>query len=266
MIRGMRLGMCGLWLAAISSAMAPLASAEEWGTLKGRFVVDGSMPEPPPVSVSGQDAAVCGKHKLVKEDVVVNSQGELANVLVYVRENKDKKIDVNPEYEKTAKDPAVLDNKGCRFEPHVLVMRTTQKLVIKNSDPVGHNTNVQLIKNPAFNVMAPADTQVEKSGLSIEETLPIPVACNMHPWMKGILFIRANPYFAVSKPDGSFEIKDLPAGKELTFQFWQEKPGYLKEIKSSSGFATDAKGRATLTLKPGVTDLGDIKVPAKLLQ
>ena len=42
----------------------------------------------------------------------------------------------------TASDEVVLDNKDCRFEPHVAVVRTSQKLALKNSDPVGHNSKI----------------------------------------------------------------------------------------------------------------------------
>ncbi len=259
MIRGNRISLGALaLLAGAALNHATMARAEEWGTLKGRLIVEGATPAPVALKIS-QNAEVCGKHNLVNEDLVVDAKGDLANAVIYVR---DKSIDVNPEYAKTAKSDVVLDNKDCRFEPHVLVMRTTQTLVLKNSDPVGHNTNVTLLKNTSFNDMLPPNAEMTKSGLSSEELTPLKVACNIHPWMQGIILIRANPYFAVSKADGTFEIKDLPAGKPIEFQFWQEKAGNLKSITGADGFATDAKGRVKLTLKPGVTDLGDIKIPA----
>ena len=48
------------------------------------------------------------------------------------------------------------------------------------------------------------------------------VGCNIHPWMGAYIVARKDPYAAVSDKDGKFEIKDLPAGKELEFRLWQE--------------------------------------------
>jgi uncharacterized protein (DUF2141 family) len=48
--------------------------------------------------------------------------------------------------------------------------------------------------------------------------------CNQHPWMRAYVNVMTNPYFAVSKPDGSFEIKNLPPG-EYTLAAVHEKFG-----------------------------------------
>jgi hypothetical protein len=82
--------------------------------------------------------------------------------------------------------------------------------------------------------------------------------------MKGHLLIQVHPYMAVSGEDGTFEIKNIPAGKH-DFQFWHET-GYLSEVKLPAG-KTDRRGRSNLTIEPGKTiDLGVIKVPASLLK
>ena len=62
------------------------------------------------------------------------------------------KIAAHPDFDATKTTPATLDNKGCTFVPHIVLVRTGQPFVIKNSDPVGHNTNVKLMKNGASNV------------------------------------------------------------------------------------------------------------------
>ena len=183
---------------------------------------------------------------------------------------RDKNPAIAPSYEATAKDVVVLDNKNCRFEPHVVVLRTTQTLdILKNSDPIGHNTKADYINNPSFNNLIPSNNDmkmVDKDGKPIitkDEGLPMPFSCSIHPWMAGVILIRSNPYMAASAPDGKFEIKDLPAGKELEFQFWHGVN--LKDIKGN-GLKVDNKGRGKIMIKPGVTnDLGSIKVPVELL-
>jgi hypothetical protein len=82
--------------------------------------------------------------------------------------------------------------------------------------------------------------------------------------MRGYLISLAHPYVTVSANDGTFEIKDIPAGSH-EFQFWHELPGYLKYV-SFTGGGTDARGRAKIQIDPEhTTDLGDIKIEAAIL-
>jgi hypothetical protein len=118
------------------------ASAEEWGTVKGRFVFGGTAPAATDLKAD-KDMEVCGKHKLVSEELVVGADKGIANVVVFVR---DKDVKVHPDAAAAAKAAkAVLDNKDCKFTPHVIAVQTGQQLVIKNSDTVGHNSNVATV-------------------------------------------------------------------------------------------------------------------------
>jgi hypothetical protein len=237
------------------------SSAAEWGSLKGRFVVDGMAPKPSPIAIT-KDPEYCGQHKLVSDTVVVGKNNSLVNVVVFLRAPLGKKVDVHPEYEAKLKEPVVLDNHFCTFKPHVVLLRVGQKLTIKNSDPppIGHNTKIDLF---SFNQTIGSNSQVEITD-SKEFALPTPVECNIHPWMKAQLVSLNHPYMAASGEDGTFEIKNLPAGTN-EFQFWHEAFGYLKNFKLKVG-TTDARGRAKLTVAAGQTlDLGDIKVPTRIL-
>ncbi len=254
-----RLG-CVLSSVCVLFFLSSVATAEEWGTLKGRFKFGGSAPEAPALKAD-KDVEVCGKHKLVAEELVVGADGGVANVVVFVR---DKSVKVHPDLAATKNEKAVLDNQNCRFDPHVLFVQTGQPFVIKNSDTVGHNSNVQTIKNPASNNLIPANGEATSTFKS-DEAIPAAVTCNIHPWMKAWVVIRDNPYAAVSKPDGSFEIKNLPAG-ELEFQFWHEKAGYLGEATVGGKAEKMAKGRKKLKVAAGDNDLGEIVLDAKLFQ
>ncbi len=234
------------------------ALAAGWGTITGRFVLDGATPAPVKINVN-KDEEVCGKHNLVDEGLVVGKDGAIEGVAIYLR---TKMVPVHPDYEKTANATIGLDNKNCRYEPHVIVLRNTQTLQLKNTDPVGHNVKIDSLINPPINVLIPAGAEAPVK-FPMEEGLPVKVGCNIHPWMGGWIIMKSNPYAAVTGKDGKFEIKDAPAGTPLEFVFWQEKSGYVKDVTFKGGKA-DTKGRFTLTLKPGVTDLGDIKVPVKL--
>lgn len=245
--------LCGGLLVASS------VRADEWGTLKGRFVLGGDAAVPAPLTVD-KDVEICGKHNLVSEEMVVGGDRGVANVVVFVR---DKKVKVKPELEAAAKSVApVLDNLNCRFEPHVLFVQVGQELTIKNSDPVGHNSNIATVKNAPSNNLIPASGQV-KTTFKTDEAVPAQVTCNIHPWMKGWIVVRGNPYAAVSGTDGSFEIADLPAG-QLELQFWHEKAGYLGEMTIGGKKEKVSKGRKKLKIAAGDNDLGEIVLDTKL--
>ncbi len=246
---------------ALLLVFAASASAADWGSLKGRFVLDGAAGDPAALNVN-KDVEYCGKHKLLDETIQVGDDGALGNVFVYLYLKRGKTVEIHPDLEK-AGGPAVLDNKGCRFEPHVLLLRAGQELQIKNSDTVGHNTNFQTLTNPAFNETIAAAAATSKV-FEKREAYPSNVVCNIHPWMKSFVLVRDNPYMAVSAADGSFEIKNLPAG-EHEFIFWHEAAGNMKKMAVGSG-KTSRKGRAKLKITAGDSlDLGEIKVSKAVL-
>jgi plastocyanin len=237
------------------------ARGDEWGTLKGRFVLGGDVGAPAELTVD-KDVEICGKHKLVAEELVVGDDQGVANVVVFVR---DKKVKVKPELEAAAKEAKpVLDNHNCRFEPHVLFVQAGQELVIKNSDSVGHNSNIATVKNAPSNSLIPAGGEITAK-FTTDEAVPAQVTCNIHPWMKGWIVVRNNPYAAVSKADGSFEIADLPAD-EVELQFWHEKAGYIGEMTIGGKKETVKKGRMKKAIKAGDNDLGEIVLDAGLFK
>jgi len=254
---------------SISFALAVVASAagsyaQEWGSLTGRLVVDGSVPDPAKINIT-KDPEYCGQHNLLEENVIVGDGGGLTNAFVYLYLKGKDTVDVHPDYESVTSETVVLDNHYCRFEPHVLMVLTGQDLEIRNLDPgIGHNTNAKPLKNPEFNQMisndSPLKTKFEKA-----ESYPVPFACNVHPWMNAHVLVRDNPYMAITGDDGSFEIKNIPAGKH-EFIFWHESKGNLKNVPLGSAGKTDRKGRAKLEVPAGGTlELGEVKIPAAAL-
>jgi hypothetical protein len=234
--------------------------AAEWGSLKGRFLIDGTAQKPPALLVNKDQ--YCINKNPSNEALVVGKDNSLVNVVVFLRPQLGKKVDIHPDYEAKFKEPVVLDNHFCAFKPHILLARVGQKIAIKTSDPpaIGHNTNIELF---AFNQTVPAN------GIEIKDTaaypLPRPIVCGIHPWMKAHLLSLDHPYMAASGDDGTFEIKNIPAGTN-EFQFWHELALYLKNTKFKGG-TTDPRGRAKLKIEAGKTlDLGDIKVPASVLK
>ncbi len=235
------------------------AADGDWGTLTGRIVYDGKAPAPQSIDTAKDPNC---KVPLKTENLLVGPNGGLENAIIMLR---TKNVKVNPEYEKTATDDVVLDNHNCRFEPHVEVVRLSQTLLLKNSDPTGHNSNLAPLQNPAINPILAAGGEPVPYHFSIEEAVPVKVGCNIHPWMGAYIVARKDPYAAVTDKDGNFTIKDLPAGKELEFRLWQESAGYLKNAKFKGGKA-DTRGTFKYKIKPGENDMGDITVSSSIFK
>jgi hypothetical protein len=251
-----RLTFC-ITLAAMTIAAA--AEAADWGSLKGRFVVEGKPAAPPALLVDKDQ--FCIDKKPVNEAIVISKDNQLANAVVYLRLPRRGDVAIHPDYEAQLKEPVVLDNAGCSFVPRVTLVRVGQMLQVKNSDPTGHNTNISLF---GFNPVVPANSKIDVKAQK-DAPLPTPVRCNIHPFMQAHVLSLKHPYMAVSADDGTFEISNLPAGKH-EIQLWHEVSGYLKDVATKSGKA-DRQGRINVTIAANETaDLGDIKVPASLLK
>jgi len=191
---------------------------------------------------------------------VVNPEnGGLKNIVATLSRGRDTSpIPIHESYLEHARDNVVLDNKKCRFEPHVTLLWTPQTLLVKNSDPVGHNTKIETFANPPINDIVPAGASVGKLFPKAERR-PSSVACSIHPWMTGWLVVRDDPYFAVSDKDGNLEIKNLPEG-EWTIQFWQEESGYVQDVKVGGRKTEWKRGSVDVKIENGkVVDLGVVQ-------
>ncbi len=252
------------WSSLFALAVAPaiawlgssLAVAAEWADLTGKFVYDGKPPVPKPVEIT-KDQEAFGNLGLVDESLLVSKDGGIANVVIYVR---TRDVDIHPDIEKNIPKEVKFDNVGGRFVPHILpVWLDKQKVILHNSDPVPHNANVQPLGDEGKNPLLPPNTGVDHK-FNRQQLIPVPVACNIHPWMRGFILPRNNPYTAVTAEDGTFTLEKLPAGTELEFQVWHEKAGYLDPNGEW------ARGRFTMTLKPGKNDLGTIRVDPSVFE
>lgn len=229
-----------------------------WATLKGVFTLNGSAPALQPLSTGGKDGNVCGQ-QVVNQSLVVDSKTSgIANIVIYAR----KVSRIHPDLAKPS-ESALFDQKACIFLSHVMGVRVGQTMDVKNSDPIGHNTNINAPGNPPENFLL-TPNQVVPYKFTSAIPFPSAIVCNIHPWMKSYLIARDDPYFAVTKPDGSFEIKDLPAGEDIEFQVWHEMAGggggALEGDKSWS------KGRFKKKLAEGSEEKLQVAVPASAFQ
>jgi len=187
------------------------------GSVSGTVTFTGTAPKPIAIDV-GQDPAcsVASKEQIFGEALIAND-GKLANAFVYVKRGAEKFASTVPT------EAAVLDQKGCRYEPHVLGLVTGQKLRILNSDPAIHNVHPAAKNNQSWNIsQMPGGAPVEKT--FAREELMVPVTCNQHPWMRMYVNVLRHPFFAISDAGGRFEIRGLPPG-DYTLAVVHEKLG-----------------------------------------
>ena len=198
--------------AATAPATTPIDPATAAG-ISGTVKFDGAAPKPAKIDMS-QDPNCQGLN--TAENIVVKD-GHLANVFVYVKEGLgNRTLDV-------PKDAVTLTQSGCKYGPHVLGAMAGQTIKIINGDPTTHNIHPTPKDNREWNEsQAPQAAPLEKS-FAREEIL-LPVKCNQHPWMKMYISVVKNPFYAVTGPDGKFEIKGLPPG-DYTLAFVHEKLG-----------------------------------------
>jgi hypothetical protein len=235
----------------VVAAMSPAAQAAE---LKGKFVLAGDKPVPKAAAiVDAKAAADFPNLQLMYEDFVVDPQSRgIANIAVYVRTPN---APITEAAVNAVAPRAVIDTWYGQFRPRVSgVWVGRQRFIVQNQDPIEHNPN--MAHAGISPLLAPAAEFIEVP-ITVPALIPKEICCNIHPWMKGFVMVRDNPYFTATAADGSFTLKHLPKGVALEIQFWHEKSGYLNADPKW------AKGRFTVKLDAD-QDLGTIPVPRTL--
>jgi plastocyanin len=196
---------------------APAAISGGAAVLKGVVKFEGTPPKAKPISMAADPS--CAKQHLgpvLAAEVVTDSGGGLQNVLVFIADGMGDRTFDPP------KEPLVISQKGCLYEPHVLVVQANQAFDVVNNDPTAHNIHPTPANNREWNKAELPGAKVEEA--FAREEIAIPVKCNIHPWMRGYIAVLKNPYFALTKQDGSFDLPNLPPGT-YTIKAWHEKLG-----------------------------------------
>jgi len=207
------------------------------GELTGSVKYVGKAPKAKRIRMDADPVCASSHKEAAKaESFIVDANGNLANVLVYLK---------NVEYSGSApSEEKVLDQAGCVYSPHVMGVQVGQSVKILNSDATMHNIHGLPKVNREYNFGMPK-TLKEKSMVFNKAEDVFVVKCDVHPWMKSYTQVFDHPYYAVTDETGKFSIPNVPDG---TYEVvaWQEKFGNKRTLSQN---VTVKSGKAVVNFE-----------------
>jgi hypothetical protein len=253
-----------------AGASGPLTALDTKGTatVKGKVTYDGNPPKLPDLTKRMKehaDRARCLKGPTEDPTWVVDANKEVKNVVVWLRPPRGKFFKVPADQQKAQE--VVIHQPYCAFDPHVVTLfpsffdpdsksQKTTGQVFKAVNDAIMNHNTAWKGNPQFNTGK--NETLRPKGEMVIEAKPceknrtgedlIRINCDLHKWMTAFAWAFDHPYAAVTKEDGTYEIKNAPAGAEVELVYWHESMGDKPKLLE------------TITLKEGETATKDIKI------
>jgi plastocyanin len=198
------------------------------GDLKGKVIFEGTPPKEKVIQMTGNPQ--CEKmhqgQTMMTQDFVVGPDKGIRWVFVYLKEGVKGDFPVPSE-------PVVLDQVGCHYEPPVFGVQVGQKVTIKNSDPLLHNVHIIPKENKESNIGMPVIG--EQPHIFDKPEIMVTIKCDLHNWMYSYAGVLPHPFFATTKEDGTFEIKNVPPG-DYKLAFWHRRMGeQVIDVKVAGG-------------------------------
>ncbi|HWY85819.1 MAG TPA: hypothetical protein VNX28_03790 [Gemmataceae bacterium] len=243
----------------------PLKAALD-GVIRGRVVLQGERPALAIIKpmLTHNDHVGClegSEVEKVDQTWILGPDNGVANVVIFLKAPAGKYFPVK-DSDKVRKDTVMIDQPHCAFMPHVAaafpsywdgkeLQPTGEQFVVKNSAPFNHNTGWTGSKTGTGNVNLKSNS--EQTINLVPDSSPVLLRCDIHPWMNARVWAFDHPYFAVTKSDGNFEIKDVPTGVEVGLVAWHE----------ALSFFNGGKDGTKQKFNPGENKLPDFKISAK---
>ncbi|MQA90464.1 MAG: hypothetical protein GEU90_09540 [Gemmatimonas sp.] len=195
---------------------AAAVEIENPGVITGTVMFTGTAPDLESIDMDSEPVCAEKHEGTPVQESVVTGTGTLGNVFVSVREGLSQEFPA-------PSTPVEIDQSGCVYEPRILGVQAGQNITIRNNDAVLHNINATPEANRGFNISQPQEGMTSDRSFSASEIM-VPVQCDVHGWMTAFIGVTDHPYFAVTGPDGSFEIENLPPG-DYVLEAWHEVYG-----------------------------------------
>ena len=185
------------------------------GVIRGRVIYQGNPPQQKKLMVV-KDVAVCGKINHYDQRLVVGADKGVKDAVISL-------INVEGSQSFGAMGSEfVLDQQGCTYQPHVLLVPVKTPVQILNNDGILHNIHTYSTKNRQVNLAQLPITKRLKKAFKVPEK--VLVRCDLHGWMHSWIVVVEHPYHAVTDAQGKFTIPDIPPGTYVV-QSWQEVLG-----------------------------------------
>jgi plastocyanin len=188
-------------------------------SITGTVTFDGKVPSLRPLAMDADPACAKMHSKPAPNEMLVLGSGNtMGNIMVWVSKGLP-----SGKTWPAPKAPAVLDQKGCQYVPHVQGIMVGQAYRILNSDGILHNVHALPKINRGFNRPMPAT--VKEATATFDKPEPMfQIKCDVHPWMSAYVGVFTHPFFSATKTDGKFTISGLDPGTyEITA--WHERLG-----------------------------------------
>lgn len=193
-------------------------SAASAAVLTAKVAFEGQAPAPEKIKMDADPKCKLSHPEGFESDeVLVNANGTLKNVFVYVKEGLQGKTFESP------KTPVTFNQIGCHYTPKVFGIQTNQPLEILNSDDTLHNVHALPANSQQFNLGMPIKGMKLKKTFAKPEVM-VKVKCEVHPWMRAYIGVVDNPFYGTTADEGSVQLKDLPPG-DYVIEAWHEKYG-----------------------------------------
>lgn len=234
LLRLLSLVLLGAAFAAIAGCQehsAPAPALEVHATrILGRVTWSGEIP-PETLILSDADEAITrirGGEPIYTERCLVSTEGGLANAFVFVKGTPDVTIPSAPD------TPVILRAEKGVYTPHVVALRVGQTMQIRVSKEETHNPHPMSKLSAEFGV---ARLKNDPQNYIFRQQEIFRVKCDVHGWMIAHVGVFNHPWFAVTGPDGSFELTGLPPGK-YKLKAWHERGGE-REVDIEIGGESD---------------------------
>jgi hypothetical protein len=209
---------------AIPQASYTVVAVNNGGTITGSVRWSGPPVKPPSVPIT-KNPEVCDPEGLKNRDMerlIVGHDEGVANTVVYLKDITQGKAWDLPENRRT------LDQKSCRYVPHISLVPLHSEFAVKSSDPILHT--VQMMGAASFNLPFPFQNQYIKR--TLDDPGVIDLKCNAgHVWMNGIILVVRHPYVAITDEHGAFRLTDVPPG-DYEIAAWHEGWKVVREAQS----------------------------------
>ena len=201
-------------VAAFAQSAYRVISVVDGGTISGTVKWSGTVPHVLSFPVT-KDPAICdpdAKKSVDMERLIIGPQGGIANTVVYLKDISQGKAMDLPDQRRH------LDQKHCRYIPHILLVPENGNLSMMSSDATLHTIHMDGAASynlPFPFVDRPTTRTMSTPGL-------VHLRCNGgHVWMNAEMMVVAHPYYAVTDESGRFEFTNVPPG---TYQIvaWHE--------------------------------------------